>query len=210
MTPHSSTLAWKIPWTEEPGRLQSMGSQRVGHDWATELNWFSLTSFPSSSIGKVSACNAGEPGSIPGSGRSPREETGYPIQYSWALLVAQMVKNLPAIWETYCNTGDPGSIPGLGSFPETGHGLPLQCSCLENSHGQRSLAGYSPWGCKESDMTEQLSIHSVSLLFSLPWFSLALKIHLTQPRIFKEKHFYTLIANICTIIFISISYKTSI
>ena len=35
MAPHSSTLAWKIPWTEEPGRLQSMGSLRVGHDWAT-------------------------------------------------------------------------------------------------------------------------------------------------------------------------------
>ena len=37
MVPHSSTIAWKIPWTEEPGRLQSMGSQRVGHDWATPL-----------------------------------------------------------------------------------------------------------------------------------------------------------------------------
>ena len=37
MAPHSSTLAWKIPWTEEPGRLQSMGSLRVGHDWATSL-----------------------------------------------------------------------------------------------------------------------------------------------------------------------------
>ena len=39
MAPHSSTLAWQIPWTEEPGGLQSMGSLRVGHDWATELNW---------------------------------------------------------------------------------------------------------------------------------------------------------------------------
>ena len=38
MATHSSTLAWKIPWTEEPGRLQSMGSQRVGHDWATSLS----------------------------------------------------------------------------------------------------------------------------------------------------------------------------
>ena len=40
--PHSSTLAWKIPWTEEPGRLQSMGSLRVGHDWATSLSLFSF------------------------------------------------------------------------------------------------------------------------------------------------------------------------
>ena len=42
MATHSSILAWKIPWTEEPGRLQSMGSQRVGHDWVTELNWTEL------------------------------------------------------------------------------------------------------------------------------------------------------------------------
>ena len=42
MAPHSSTLAWKIPWTEEPGRLQSMGSWRVGHDWATSLSLFTF------------------------------------------------------------------------------------------------------------------------------------------------------------------------
>ena len=42
MPPHSSTLAWKIPWTEEPGRLQSMGSLRAGHDWATSLSLFTF------------------------------------------------------------------------------------------------------------------------------------------------------------------------
>ena len=42
MAPHSSTLAWKIPWMEEPGRLQSMGSWRVGHDWATSLSLFTF------------------------------------------------------------------------------------------------------------------------------------------------------------------------
>ena len=42
MAPHSSTLAWKIPWTEEPGRLQSMGSRRVGHDWVTSLSLFTF------------------------------------------------------------------------------------------------------------------------------------------------------------------------
>ena len=42
MAPHSSTLAWKIPWMEEPGRLQSMGSLRVGHDWATLLSFFTF------------------------------------------------------------------------------------------------------------------------------------------------------------------------
>ena len=52
------------------------------------------------------------------------------------------------------NAGDLGSIPGLGRSPGGGHGNPLQYSCLENPHGQRSLAGYSPWRRKESDTNE--------------------------------------------------------
>ena len=56
--------------------------------------------FPRSSAGKESTCNAGNPLWIPGSGSSPREGIGYLLQYSWASLVAQMVKNLPAIRET--------------------------------------------------------------------------------------------------------------
>ena len=51
-------------------------------------------------VGKESTSNSGDPDSIPGSGRSAGEETGYPLQYSWASLVAQLVKNQPAIWET--------------------------------------------------------------------------------------------------------------
>ena len=57
--------------------------------------------FPDSSVGKESACNAGDPRSIPGSGRSAEEGVGYPLQYSWASLVAQLVKKLPAMWETW-------------------------------------------------------------------------------------------------------------
>ena len=62
-----------------------------------------------------------------------------------------MVKNSPAMQKTW--------VPslGLGRSPGGGHGNPLQYSFLENSHGQRSLVGYSPWNCKESNMTEQLS-----------------------------------------------------
>ena len=56
--------------------------------------------FPDSSVGKESVCNAGDPGSIPGLGRSTGEGIGYPLQYSWASFVAQMVKNLPAMQET--------------------------------------------------------------------------------------------------------------
>ena len=66
--------------------------------------------------------------------------------------MALVVKTPPA------NAGDirdMGSIPGLGRSPGGGHGNPLQYSCLENPHGQRSLAGCGPWGRKESDMTEE-------------------------------------------------------
>ena len=57
--------------------------------------------FPHSSLGKESACNVGDPSSIPGLGRSAGEGIGYPLQYSWASLVAQLVKNPPAMWETW-------------------------------------------------------------------------------------------------------------
>ena len=60
--------------------------------------------FPDSSVSKESACNAGDPGSIPGLGRSTGERIGYPLQYSWASLVAQLVKNLPAMWETWVHS----------------------------------------------------------------------------------------------------------
>ena len=57
--------------------------------------------FPDSSVGKESACNAGDLGSIPGSGRSAGEGIGYPLQCSWASLVAQLVKNSPTMRETW-------------------------------------------------------------------------------------------------------------
>ena len=59
--------------------------------------------------------------------------------------------------ESTCNVGDLSSIPGLGRSPGGGHGNPLHCSCLEDPHGQRSLAGYSRQGHKESGTTERLS-----------------------------------------------------
>ena len=57
--------------------------------------------FPGSSSGKESSCNVGDPDSTPGSGRPPGEGAGYPVPYSWVSLVAQMVKNPPAMWETW-------------------------------------------------------------------------------------------------------------
>ena len=60
-----------------------------------------ILGFPHSPVGKEFACNAGDPGWTPGSGRFPGEGIGYPLQYSWASLVAQLVKNLPAMWGTW-------------------------------------------------------------------------------------------------------------
>ena len=59
--------------------------------------------------------------------------------------------------ESACKAGHLALIPGLGRSPGGGHGNPLQYSCLDSPHGQRSLAGYSPWGHKQSDTSEQLS-----------------------------------------------------
>ena len=83
--------------------------------------------FPRGSVGKESACNAGNAGLTPGPGRSSGEGIGYPSLYFWASLVAQLVK------ESTCNAGDLGLTPGLGRSPGEGKGCPLQYSGLENS-----------------------------------------------------------------------------
>ena len=62
---------------------------------------FPLNGLPDNSVGKESACNAGDPSSIPGLGRSTGEGIGYPLQYSWASLVAQLVKNSPVVQKTW-------------------------------------------------------------------------------------------------------------
>ena len=69
---------------------------------------------PDSSVGKESACNAGDPGSIPWSGRSAGEGIGYPLPYSWVSLLVQLVKNLPAMRETWVQSLDLGRSPGEG------------------------------------------------------------------------------------------------
>ena len=115
-TPWFDPCIWKIPWRRD--RLPTPV----------------FLGFPCGSSGKESACNAGDPNSIPGLGRSAGEGIGYPLQYSWASRVAQLVRN----------PGHMGSIPGLGRSAGEGKGYPLQYSSLENS---------SPWGHKESDTT---------------------------------------------------------
>ena len=79
--------------------LTVLGTQDLGEE--TFEVAFQGLGFPHGSVGKESACNAEDPGSIPGSGRSAEEGIGYPLHYSWAFLVSQLVKNPPAMWETW-------------------------------------------------------------------------------------------------------------
>ena len=98
-------------------------------------------------VGKESACNAGDPGSNPGLGRSPGEGRGYPLQYSWASLVAQLVKNPPAKQETW--------VRSLGWEDPLEKGKTTHYSILA---WRIPWTVYSPWSCKESDTTERLSL----------------------------------------------------
>ena len=98
--------------------------------------------FPDSSVGKESASNAGDPGSIPGSERSIEEGLGHPLQYSWASLVAQLVKNPPATQETW-----------VGKIPWRRERLPTPVFWPGDFHGR-----CIPWGRKELDRTERLSL----------------------------------------------------
>ena len=97
---------------------------------------------PGSSAGKESTCNVGDPSSVPGLGRSPGEKRGYTPQYSWISLVAQLVKNPPAMWETW-----------VGKIPWSRERRPTPVFWLGDFHGL-----YSSWGHRESDTTEQPSL----------------------------------------------------
>ena len=90
MATHSSTLAWKTPWTEEPGRLQSMGSLELGHDWATSLSLFTFTFHfhalekemaTHSSVLAWSIPGTGEPGGLPSMG-------SHRVGHDWTVLAA--------------------------------------------------------------------------------------------------------------------------
>ena len=130
-------LCWHSLWDVE----------HVLHTWPIMISCPSLcphVTFPSplvspdSSVGKESVCNAGDPGSIPGSGRYTREGIGYPLQYSWASLEAQLVKKPPGMQETW-----------VGKIPWRRERLLTPVLWPGEFHGL-----YNPWGCQESDMTE--------------------------------------------------------
>ena len=110
-----------------------------------------IRGLPGSSAGKESTCNAGDPSLIPGSGRSPGEGIGYPLQYSWASLVSQIVKKLPAVPEAW--------VQSLGCEDPLEEGMATHSSIL----AWRIPMGRGAWwavvcgGHKKSDTTERLS-----------------------------------------------------
>ena len=97
--------------------------------------------FPDSSVGKESASNAGDPGSIPGSGRSPGEGIGYQLQTFWAFLVAQLVKKPSAMWETWAQS--------------LGWQDPLEKGKATHS----SILAWGILGCKELDRLSHFHLH---------------------------------------------------
>ena len=123
----------------------------AGRFFTTSTTW----GFWGCSAGKESTCNAGGPSWIAALGRSPGEGIGYLFQYSWASPVAQMVKNLPTMRETWVRI--------LGWEDTLEEGMTTHSGILARriSNGERSLADYSPWGCKALDMTERRTTTSI-------------------------------------------------
>ena len=106
MAPHSSTLAWKIPWMEEPGWLQSIGSLRVGHDWATSLSFFTFMHWrrkwqPTPVFLPRESMGSHRVGHDWSDLAAAAAATTLDSILSWASLVAQTVINLPAMRETW-------------------------------------------------------------------------------------------------------------
>ena len=128
MAAHSSILAWKIPWTADPGRLPSMGSQRVGHDWATSLSTFTL---------------------------GYEEGNGNPLQYSWPGK-SHGWRSLVG-WSPWGRWVRHNWVTSLSLFTFMHWGKKWQPTPVflpGESQGRGSLVGCHLWGCTESDMTE--------------------------------------------------------
>ena len=194
----SSTLAWKIPWTEEPGGLQSMGSQRVGHDWVTSLSLFTFMYWrrkwqPT-------------PVFLPGESQGWRSLVGCRlwgrtrVGHDWSNLaaafagnsdfslitstikadckdlcashVALVVKNLPA---TAGDSRDTGLIPGLERFPGGGHDNPLWNSCLGNpiDRGSWQAAVHGPTGESGPEATQLSSCSCLCITHHLECLSVS-------------------------------------
>ena len=158
MAPHSSTLAWKIPWMEEPGGLQSMGSPRVGHNWATSL---SLFTFHFHALEKEMATHSsvlawripwtGEPGGLLSMG-------SHRVGHNWSdLATATVPISAASLWPTHLECKGGGSLSFTGR--ELSHaapflGCPLTCRRHEVRQAQRWAHGTGE-GCKVGSKRER-------------------------------------------------------
>ena len=145
MAPHFSTLTWKIPWMEEPGRLQSMGLLRVGQDWATSIS-LSL-SFIGEGNGKPLQCSCLE---------NPRDGGAW-----WAAVygVAQSRTRLKQLSSSRNTKVIQTQFPLSSCSANRGLPLWLRWWKIRLQFGRPEFHGmYSPWGLKESDMTDRLSL----------------------------------------------------
>ena len=169
MAPHSSTLAWKIPWTEEPGGLQSMGSLGVGHDWATSLSLFTFMHWgrkwqptpvflPGESQEQGSLVGCCLWGHIWSRTRlkqlSSSSNPYFPAGMDWGQEEKGTTEDEMAGWHHWLDGRESGWTPGVGD-------------------GQGGLACCDSWGHKESDMTERLNWtllnpYLVFRVFSMP------------------------------------------
>ena len=144
MAPHSSTLAWKIPWREERGRLQSMGLLGVGHDsnftFSFHFHALEKEMATDSSVLAWRISGTGESGGLPSLG-------SHRVGHDWRDLAAAAACLL---------CGRPGFDPWVGKIPWRRKWQPTPVFLPGESHGWRSLLGYSPWGRKVLDTTEQL------------------------------------------------------
>ena len=164
MATHASILAWRIPWTEEPGGLQSMGSQRVGHNRSNlahreEVGWrneeWLLSLFRVIKCSKITSWWW-----LQNSVNIPKNHQAVPMSMgeldgmhslSLGFPGGSVVKHSPAKERHACLTAELGRRRAQQPTPVL---LPGE------SHGQRSLVGYSPWGHRESDTPERLSMHT--------------------------------------------------
>ena len=147
MAPHSSTLAWKIPWAEEPSRLQSMGSQRVRHDWATSLS-LSLSCIGEGN-GNPLQCSCLE---------NPRDGGAWGAAISGVAQSWTRLKWLSSsTWLSSLQCRGPGFDPWVRKILWRREWQPTPIFLPGGSHGQRILVVYSPWGHKRSDTPEWLT-----------------------------------------------------
>ena len=137
MATHSSVFGWEVPWTEESGGLQSMGSQRVGHNWATNAvlqkkgncqdHFWVCVNYCYYSLINMQSCKMGH---------AHTQDT-----HKYVEVWGQVFNKYVEVWglpggsdgkESAHNAGDLGLIPELGRFPGKGNVYPLQYSCLQN------------------------------------------------------------------------------